>query len=342
VKILIQNDGLHAHYYQRVALGNGLQSLGHDVAMWDTSKSGSSAFDIFHSYEPDLFLGQSYNLTPAIVKCIKHRPHLKVGLRVGDFKNDNPHILSIERKEKETLLELQESTGQVKFVHIHYTPEGVEQTHSEYKQYGLNPVSLMMSADIHSYYHSKYDKALRCDIGFVGGLWDYKAQVIKPYLFPLLEDNQFKAKIFGNQPWYGVSQYCGLISDDRVKDLFASAGVCPNLSEPHAQEFGFDVNERIFKILCAGGFCLSDNVEGYKMFGDGIAIADSPKDFHEKMEYYTRDSSGIVENDIRSRMGHEFVMKNHTNIHRAAEVLSHFGLTVPSDLDKVIKGVIGE
>ncbi len=339
-KILIQSDGLHAHYYQRMAWANGFTALGHQVAFWDMSTC--SAFDVFDSFEPYLFLGQSYNLDASIVKCIKERPHLKVGLRVGDFKNDNPHILSIGRKEKDTLLELQESTGQVKFVHIHYTPEGVEQTHSEYGQYGLNPVSLMMCADLQSYYHSSYDPALACDIGFVGGFWPYKGQVITPYLFPLLEESKgYNVKIFGNQPWR-VNQYCGTIKDDKTKDLLASANVCPNLSEPHAQEFGFDVNERIFKILCAGGFCVSDNVEGYKMFGDGIAIADSPKDFHEKIEYYTRDSAGHIESDIRARMGHEFVMKKHTNIHRAAEVLSHFGLTVPSDLDKVIKGVIGE
>jgi spore maturation protein CgeB len=340
MRILIANDGLHAHYYQRMALANGLTALGEDVAFWDISTC--SAFDVFDNFQPDAFLGQSYNLDQSTIKCIMERPHLKVGLRVGDFKNDNPHILSIKKKEKNNLLELQESTGQVKFVHIHYTPEGVEQTHSEYGQYGLNPVSLMMCADVHSYYHSKYDKTLSCDIGFVGGFWPYKGQVITPYLFPLLEESRgYNVKIFGNQPWR-VNQYCGNIKDNKVKDLFASAQVCPNLSEPHAQEFGFDVNERIFKILCAGGFCLSDNVEGYKMFGDGIAIADSPKDFHEKIEYYTRDSSGIVENDIRSRMGHEFVMKNHTNIHRAADVISYFGHDIPDDLDKVIKGVIGE
>jgi hypothetical protein len=340
MKILIASDGLHAHYYQRMAWANGLTALGHHVAFWDMSTC--NAFDVFDSYEPDLFLGQSYNLDSSTIKCIEERPHLKIGLRVGDFKNDNPHILSIQDKEKKTLFDLQESTGQVKFVHIHYTPEGVEQTHSEYRQCGLNPVSLMMCADLQSYYHSKYDKALSCDIGFVGGFWPYKGQVIKPYLFPLLEERRgYKAKIFGNQPWQ-VNQYCGVIKDERVKDLFVSATICPNLSEPHAQEFGFDVNERIFKILCAGGFCISDNVEGYKMFGDGISIADSPQDFHDQVEYFLREEAGTLELDIRSRLGHEFVMNNHTNIHRAAEILSHFGLSVPNDLNKVIKGVIGE
>ena len=339
MKILIHNDGLHAHYYQRIAWANGLQAMGHEVAFWDKRTNNSSPFDIFASVETDAFLGQSYNLDDATIKCIKMRPHLKVGLRVGDFKNDNPHILSIEVKEKQNLLELQESTGQVKFVHIHYTPEGVTETHSEYNQYGLNPVSLMMCADISQYHNPSYDPTLACDIGFVGGLWDYKAQVIKPYLFPLLQGWNYKTRIFGNQPWYGVSQYCGLISDDDVKNLFASAKICPNLSEPHAQQYGFDVNERIFKILCAGGFCISDKVEGYKMFGDGIVIADSPEDFRSKIHYY-------MDNDCErltiAHRGREIVMASHTNVHRAADICSYFGWTIPDDLNKIINGVINE
>tara|TARA_R110002167_G_scaffold362025_1_gene580885 strand:- start:95 stop:1108 length:1014 start_codon:yes stop_codon:yes gene_type:complete len=337
MKILIASDGLHAHYYQRMAWANGLTALGHNVAFWDMSTC--TTFDVFDNFEPDAFLGQSYNLNESIIKCIKERPHLKVGLRTGDYKNDNPNILSIGRKEKETLLELQESTGQVKFVHIHYTPEGVAETHSEYEQYGLRPVSLMMCADLQSYYHSEYDPALACDIGFVGGFWPYKGQVIKPYLLPLLEEGYgYKVKIFGNQPW-NVNQYCGVIKDDKVKDLFGSAKVCPNLSEPHAQQYGFDVNERIFKILCAGGFCVSDNVEGYKMFGDGIVIADSPEDFRSKIHYY-------MDNDCErltiAHRGREIVMAGHTNVHRAADIMSYFGQSIPDDLDKVIQGVIGE
>ena len=341
MKILIGNDGLHAHYYQRMSWANGLIALGHQVAFWEMSQN--NAFDVFHDFEPDAFLGQSYNLTPSIIKCIKNRPHLKVGLRVGDFKNENPHILSIGARERRDLFELQDSTGQVKFVHIHYTPEGVAETHSEYEQYGLRPVSLMMCADLQSYYHYKYDPTLDCDIGFVGGLWDYKARVIKPYLFTLLNKRkQYKAKIFGNQPWYGVSQYFGVIEDHEVKNLFASARVCPNLSEPHAQEFGFDVNERIFKILCAEGFCISDNVEGYKMFGDGIVIAETPQDFAETVQYYTKTSKGKAEAVNIARIGHNFVMKNHTNVHRAADIVSYFGWSNPDDLDKVILGVIDE
>lgn len=327
MKILISSDGYHAHYYQRMSWVNAFSKMhGVTVALWDINSV--SAFDAFDGFEPDIFLGQLYNLTPTVVKCIKERPHLKVGLRAGDWGDHEKevdksiyNILYATKDEIETLKRLQGETGQVSFVHIHYPKEALKQTHNYYESIGVRATSIMMCADVDTYSNAQPDSNYNCDIGFVGGYWPYKGQVIEPYLFPLLENvGEYNVKIFGNQNWY-VNQYCGLINDNKVKDLFFSAKICPNLSEPHAQKFGFDVNERIFKVLCAGGFCISDNVEGYKMFGDGIVIADSPQDFREKIDYYLDNECERV--SIASR-GRDFVMKNHTNEVRALEILREF------------------
>lgn len=327
MKILISSDGYHAHYYQRMSWVNAFSKMhGVTVALWDINSV--SAFDAFDGFEPDIFLGQLYNLTPAVVKCIKERPHLKVGLRAGDWGDHEKevdksiyNILYATKDEIEALKRLQGETGQVSFVHIHYPEEALKQTHNYYESIGVRATSIMMCADVDTYSNAQPDSNYGCDIGFVGGYWPYKGQVIEPYLFPLLENvGEYNVKIFGNQNWY-VNQYCGLINDNKVKDLFFSAKICPNLSEPHAQKFGFDVNERIFKVLCAGGFCISDNVEGYKMFGDGIVIADSPQDFREKIDYYLDNECERV--SIASR-GRDFVMKNHTNEVRALEILREF------------------
>lgn len=327
MKILISSDGYHAHYYQRMSWVDAFSKMhGVTVALWDINSV--SAFDAFDGFEPDIFLGQLYNLTPSVVKCIKERPHLKVGLRAGDWGDHEKevdksiyNILYATKDEIETLKRLQGETGQVSFVHIHYPKEALRQTHNYYESIGVRATSIMMCADVNAYSNAQFDPDYSCDIGFVGGYWPYKGQVIEPYLFPLLENiGEYNVKIFGNQNWY-VNQYCGLINDKKVKDLFFSAKICPNLSEPHAQKFGFDVNERIFKVLCAGGFCISDNVEGYKMFGDGIVIADSPQDFREKIDYYLDNECERV--SIASK-GRDFVMKNHTNEVRALEILKEF------------------
>ena len=103
-----------------------------------------------------------------------------------------------------------------------------------------------------------------------------------------------------------------------------SSKICPNLSEPHAQEYGFDVNERIFKILYAGGFCISDNVTGYKTtFGEHVPIANNPEHFKELVDYYL---SKPTERLKLAEAGSAHVKENHTGFHRASEILAAFEL----------------
>lgn len=328
MKVLISGDGMHAHHYQRMAWANAFMACGINVAMWDVKKT--PAFDVFDQFEPDIFMGQAYNLDSATIKCIKERPHLKVGLRAGDWGDQTPeidhdrfNILTCPVQERRMLEELKNQTGQPEFIHIHYTPEAVKQTHNKFQSIGIKPISLMMCADTVSYKGGEFDPALECDLGFVGGFWPYKGQVIEPYLFPLLYPvGKYRTKIFGNQPWR-VSQYCGMIDDDKVKDLFVSAKICPNLSEPHAQAYGFDINERIFKILYAGGFCISDNVEGYRtLFEDCVPIADNPDHFKELVDKYILDPGARIALAAR---GKSVVERNHTGFHRVAQLLNEFG-----------------
>ena len=327
MKVLISSDGVHAHYFQRLAWMNAFKAVGFNAVMWDCNKV--SAFDAFDSFEPDIFLGQSYNLNESLIKCIYERPHLKVALRAGDWGDQEAevdksqyNILYCSEREKKILQKIKEETGKPNFVHIHYNENAVLKTHNKFNDIGIKPESIMMCADTVVYGGARHDKNLECDIGFVGGYWPHKGIVINNYLFPLLNEmGKYKVKIFGNQPW-PVNQYCGLIDDEDVKNLFVSAKICPNLSEPHAQKFGIDVNERIFKILYSGGFCISDNVESYKMFGDGIVIANDPEDFRKKIDYYLENPNDLEQ--IRTK-GHIIVKENHTGFHRIAKMMSAFG-----------------
>lgn len=333
---MISSDGGHAHLFQRKAWANAFSVFGIDVALWDCKNT--PAFDAFDSFEPDIFLGQSYNLDEPTIKCIYERPHLRIGLRAGDWgvhenivDKNKFNILYCSAKEKEILKKLKEETGKPDFVHIHYDESAVNVTHNHFESIGIKPVSLMMCADTLVYSGAKFDSKLACDIGFVGGYWPYKGLVIDRYLFPMLDPvGQYNVKIFGNQPWWKANQYCGLIGDEEVKNLFVSAKICPNLSEPHAQEFGIDINERIFKILYSGGFCVSDSVSSYKMFGDGLVIAKSPEDFRDKINYYLENEE---ERKSISKIGHNYVKKNHTGFHRIATIMQELGY---SDLSKNI------
>tara|TARA_R110002012_G_scaffold130195_1_gene282638 strand:- start:493 stop:1536 length:1044 start_codon:yes stop_codon:yes gene_type:complete len=347
MKVMISNDGGHAHFFQRKAWANAFNAVGIQAALWDCKSV--SAFDAFDGFEPDIFLGQAYNLDDATIKCIYERPHLKVGLRAGDWgvhenivDKDKFNILYCSAKEKELLKKLKDETGKPDFVHIHYDNKAINVTHNHFESIGIKPISLMMCADTIQYSNAEFKPRLECDIGFVGGYWPYKGLVIDKYLFPLLDPvGQYSVKIFGNQPWWKANQYCGLISDEDVKNLFVSAKICPNLSEPHAQEFGIDVNERIFKILYSGGFCISDKVSSYNMFGDGIVMANSPEDFREKVDYYLNNEEERKEIATRGR---NCIKNGHTGFHRIATITEAlgYGSLSKSILESAEKGLLYE
>ena len=338
MKIMIQSDGMHAHYYQRLAWANAFNSIpGYEAKLWWSGQT--PAYDAFDMYEPDIFLGQTYNLSKSVIECIKERPHLKVGLRAPDWGSQETderfRILKATDEEKRAVEELKEKTGQPVFLHIHYPEYALQNTHNKWAETGVSVKSIMMCADINSYAHAKYVPELACDIGFVGGYWPYKGQVIDKYLLPICNDRCLNIKIFGNQPWTETDRYCGTIEDQNVRHLFASSKICPNLSEPHAQEYGYDVNERVFKVLFCGGFVISDYVEGLEKtlhgelkVGDmrGYLYAKTPDQFKDLIYTYLEDEHA---RKSISEAGRKLVCDNHTNFHRIEEILDGFGIKEP-------------
>lgn len=324
IKILISNDGYHAHYFERMSWLRAFQSVNFiDAHIYDTKEP---AFKIFDKIEPDIFIGQLYNLDQATIKCINNRPHMKVALRAGEygFETDPKFNILKSNVAQVGLAKQLKDTGGLDFVYTHYEQESVEVTHSGFKDIGIPAYGIPLCADVFSYFGGKFDESLSCDIGFVGGYWPYKGYIIDQYLLPLCYPvGNYNIKIFGNQGWDGVNQYCGHIAESQVKDLFVSAKICPNLSEPHAHEYGIEVNERGFKVLAAGGFCIGDNVASHKrIFGDGMVFAENPIDFKEKVDYYLKNPEEAKQ--IASR-GQSIVLNNHTSYHRIARFLMLFG-----------------
>lgn len=325
IKVLISNDGYHAHYFERMSWLRAFQSVNFiDAYIYDIKEP---AFKVFDKIEPDIFIGQLYNLDQATIKCINNRPHMKVALRAGEygsFETDPSfNILKSSESEFELAKHLR-NVGGLDFIYTHYEQESVNLTHSKFIESGIPAYGITLCADIFSYFNGRKDPSLECDIGFVGGYWPYKGQVIDQYLLPLCYPvGQYNIKIFGNQGWSGVNQYCGHIQETNVKNLFVSSKICPNLSEPHAHKYGIEVNERGFKVLAAGGFCIGDNVASHKrIFGDGMVFADDPIDFKDKIDYYLKNPEEAAN---IAKKGQQTVLTSHTSYHRISEFLKLFG-----------------
>ena len=340
MKILISSDGPHAHYYIRLSWSKVFSSMGHEVQFWH--KDQKPAFDAFDEFEPDLFMGQSYHISEALIKCIKSRPHMKVVMRASDWGDiqkeidlEKYPILVAQEKEKKLMERLKIETGKPDFVHNHYHDNWIKVTHNKWNDIGIRPISLIHGADVFDFSLRPSVEALKCDIGFVGGYWPYKAINLDKYLINLCHPvGDYNIKIFGTSDW-PVTQYLGRIASENVGSLFASATISPNISEPHSQDFGYDIIERPFKILMSGGFCISDYVESMvnDVFINGeMVFAKTPEEFKQLADYYIKNPDERLK---YMKAGYESVVKNHTYFHRVAKIFTELGME--QEADKCIK-----
>jgi hypothetical protein len=328
MKILIANDGPCAFYYIRLGLARAFNACGHEVFLWEINEVPAN--DMFDRFNPDIFIGQTYNLNRSTINAIKERPHMKVIMKASDWGSlvDNIDttkypILTANEKEIKNILDLHEETGKPDFVHIHYHSDYIDGTHGYWKQHGIKIESILNASDIFEYINGVKVKELESDLCFVGGYWGYKSQTFNKWLIPLCNEYKFKIKIFGNQAW-PVPQYCGFIPNEMVKNAFSSAKVCANLSEPHSQVFGFDIIERPFKLLSNKCFVISDYVAGLKdIIPDGIVYANTPKEFYDYIDYFLQNPEK-KEEFIQN--GYNSVIDNHTYFHRAAQIFGSLNL----------------
>jgi len=319
--------------YVRSGWGRVFAACGHKFVFWRPEVK--SAFDAFSEQEPDLFIGTTYDLDRAVAKCIAARPHMKVALfgsAWGPYLNDidlqrYPLVVTSEQ-EKRAIELLKKETGKPDLVFIHAHDRWLEGTMSGWGSIGVKYAGILNAADTFVYLNGRHRPELACDVAFVGGYWGYKARNLNTHMLPLCEAGRgLRVKIFGNQHWL-VAQYLGGIDDADVKDLFVSATVCPNVSEPHSTDkgLGWDIIERPFKIASSGGFCVSDYVEEARdLFDENeLPMADTPSRFHELVRFFV-DNPGSRDNK-RERFRRK-VLTDHTYFERVADMLDALGMT---------------
>tara|TARA_R100000315_G_C5234304_1_gene145582 strand:- start:1530 stop:2522 length:993 start_codon:yes stop_codon:yes gene_type:complete len=327
MRILIQHEHNASHYIY-TGLMRAFISDGHECVFWDTKST--CAFDIFDSFEPDMFIGQGYNLTRAIIKCIKERTNIKVLLKVGcwgpvckDVDTEKYPILLNTAEEIRNVEQVSDAVKNlVLFNYVH--PNRKDYLMGSWGDVVAKTIGLLPAADTSQYLAGEFKENLSCQIGFAGGYWPYKGQNLDKYIIPLCYPvGKYNIKIFGNQPW-PVPQYMGFAEDKTVADLFASSLICPNVSEPHANVFGFEVNERVFKLAASKAFFISDPIASLTedIFTKGEAlVAKDAGNFQSLV-------SDVINNpemrDAHISSCYETVMKNHTYKHRIKQIMESF------------------
>jgi len=323
-------------YHRHLGFANALRMAGNQFVFWNADQK--PAFDIFDEYKPDVFIGTTFDLDRATINSIKNYPHMKVVLKGGNWgANDDKidkakyPIVFVSEKEKKLLGKLKAESGKPDLVICHYHPNRLEETMGGWRELGITPHAVMNAADVCVFNKGKYDAGLACDVSFVGGYWKYKAENLDKYIAPLCSPvGKVNIKIFGNQKW-SVPQYLGGITDSRIKDLYTSSIVCPNVSEPHSNDFGWDVVERPFKIISSGGFLLMDTVtSAYEdVFGDSVDYYRDYKDLVNLIQHYKANPELR-----RFDAAYNIVVGQHTYHHRMADLLMK--LDYPNEAAKVL------
>lgn len=315
--------------YVRSGWGRVLRACGHNFLFWDPRTK--SAFDVFSEFEPDAFFGCTYSVDRAVAKCIAARPSMKAGLFAsawGPYLKDvdlkrYPLVVASEQ-EKARIEELKRTTGKPDFVFIHAHGEWLEGTMSGWAEIGVPYLGVLNAADTFVYLDPPFKPELACDVGYVGGRWGYKSRNIDRVLLPLCHPSKnLDVKIFSRDDW-GAPQCLGTIDDRDAASLFASATVCPNVSEPHSTDLGWDVVERPFKVAAAGGLCVSDFVgEASDLFGADLPMYHSPTGLEELVRHFVKNPESRV--PVIQKLQRR-VLTEHTYWERVAQFWNGFGM----------------
>lgn len=195
----------------------------------------------------------------------------------------------------------------------------------EWVRHGLKMISMPLACDTKVYCESHVagDEFADIELAFVGGYWASKGRQIDHYLRPW----EKRLTIFGYSQW-PYSGYRGLLPVNREPLLYRQARVCPVINEPTVALMKGQINERVFKVLGAGGCPVVDAVPAYQELyrKDELLVAESPEHFHELVRMLLSDE----DMNERFRMkGRKATLECHTYIHRAREFLKACGVEVP-------------
>lgn len=313
---IIVNNGPGAFSFIRRGYLNALQLLDHEVYMCEYEDPNYHR--IIEQIKPDLIIGSTWEINDAALETIiKNR--IKVILRLPEWSDFTDTVNSdlcratpreIDMCKELVRLEL------MTFGHTYYLQRWVDITLDKWKCLGIPLVESLLAADTTVYYPTIKSETFSSDFAFVGGYWAYKA----PNLNWIVElSKHFNGAIYGYSQW-PTPKWKGSIGTSVEKFVFTNAAVCPNVMEPFAIEYGFDINERTYKTLACGGMSLVQNNDSVaEVFGDSVDTFSSQEELIDKTKYYIENPG--KRKDFINR-GLDLIHKKHNYIERVNKWMS--------------------
>ena len=140
--------------------------------------------------------------------------------------------------------------------------------------------------------------------------------MLNQYITPLI--TKYNCKIYG---WADTWKTGKSIKDNDVPKLFASAKICPSVSESHTFHHPVDVPERVFKVPVAGGFTIHTYSPAIKdLFGDVIPTANNQTKWMNIIDHYLNDNEA---RSILAKQQQQYILNKHTYFDRAVVFARH-------------------
>ena len=336
MKILLTEGNGAAKVY-RQGWANAFSFAKHECVFWNVETT--PAFDAF-DYDPDFFIGTTWELNAATIQCIKDRPNMYVALAAPNWGEDDKIIdpgdtvMMASNKEIDLVKTLLEQTGRPNYLFTYYHQNQINHTHTNWQE--MCPVfGIPLAADLIDHFHknAKFEKVLECDIAFCGGYWPYKGQELRKYLIALEHMcSEFRIKICSRSKWPSQCTI-GDMSPKRQSNLYKSAKVCPCIYEPLSPKYGFDVSERIFKVISSGGLAISQYIHSlaHDLFDNNeIPIFRNFEEFKDLCSNYCEASPEERYNKWAEQ--YDTVIHKHTYFDRCSRFFSLLGLYDQSDI----------
>ena len=294
---------------------NALANRGHKVSRWKGDPLSWTEF------KPDLYIG-----------CSGHKQSIpasrgicKVAIHV------NPYGPVKVKDIDETTINIQWTMSQRPDVVFGYGHESDRILWSHWTAREGVPWVPMPTAGDATLYHDNYadESSKRSDVVYLGGRWPYKGKSIDKFLLPMLADERITSRVYGWGEWPpGIS--LGKLDDNQVCQFLGSGRVAPCISEPHTQQYGFDIPERMFKAALCGTLVIHDSVPDLKKLMPSVLVSQSPSNFLDLCVHYSRSANSNDRIEL-ARLQRREVLDGQTYHHRMRTLLEAVGFTNEAD-----------
>jgi hypothetical protein len=315
LNILCCNPNGGAFLYITRGWEDALKALGHNFQRWDGTD------EMLEKFKPNIYLGCSGWPQP-FPQWAKDSFGTKIAIHVNPWGSTVLEPLAKEPNvnEKKKTIEWVERQNP-DFLYCYGIEEDIGHMWNKWEENIAGVIPMPCGGNAVAHKPVTPNPKFFCEVGFIGGFWNYKAMNLRKYLVPVL--NVRKAQVYGWGGWKHP-KYKGQIADEDVNKLFSSAMVSPSMVEPHTARYGIDIPERMFKVPLAGGFTICDPCKGLDRYVDPeiFPMSKNPAEYAKLINYYIKHDQERINLRKKQRIA---ILKEHTYFSRIQGFLRFSG-----------------